>query len=478
MHLTPSRDDDRIESWKAIAEYLGREVRTVQLWEKSEGLPVNRHLHNQRGSVWAYKSELDAWRMQRAARASLPDPAFITVTGELTRTEVTIEEEQIEPKTSRRTWMIAAGSAVAAVAGAAALFRPWRTTPSHPASLAILPFRAIGSAPPIGPGIADTLITRLGGMVGVTVRPMAAVKRFNDGADPLEAGRTLGVDAVLDGSVQQDGSRLRLAVQLLRVSDGKQLWGQTFDDDFTSVFAIQDHASTEIARALSSSFRADRRNHRITSDAEAYRLYLMGVSLAYKHNRAPALKGIEFLKHAVARDPNFALAHAAIAEAYGMAMATGAIDPAVARPEINSAAKTALSLDDQIANAYGALAHIQLFTAKRLDWEGTERLWRRALQLDPDIESGLDARGMQALAMEQFDLCLKDRLHIRDLDPTVPVNVMGVSWPLYYSGKYEESMVYTRRALELDPGFARGYNDLMIVHRLMGKQQEAAEFSL
>src|SRR5262249_10560446 len=161
---------------------------------------------------------------------------------------------------------------------------------------------------------------------------------------------------------------------------------------------------------------------------------------------------------AAAKDPEFALAYAAIAEGYGMLVVLGAMDQREAIRHIRESAQKALDLDDRLAVAHGAMAHVRLWEG--FDWAGSEREWRKALELDSDCEAALDSRASHTLAMGQFDLCLKDRLHMRDLEPTVPVFVMGPSWPLYYSGRYEESLVHTRRALDLDSRFARGYNDL------------------
>lgn len=412
-----------------------------------------------------------------------PGPATVVEQHqEITRTKVTIE--QIEtvsaPAAGRRAWIAGLGGAAAAL-GLGAFFLPGRrdTGPgSQPpvASLAVLPFRPIGGAPPIGLGLTDVLITRLGGMPRVNVRSTAAVRRFAaEQPDPIEAGRALAVDAVLDGSVQQEGSRLRVVARLLRTADARQIWGQTFDQPFTSVFAIQDHLSEEIARALASELRLNNPATRMSKDAEAYRLYLMGRSLCMQHTRASTLKGIEFLKQAAQRDPGFALAHAGIAQAYCMARLLAAVETPEADQEIEAAAQKALALDSDIATAHSAFSFIRW---TRFDWAGAEREWRRALELDPDELGALDSRAVQTMSMGQFDLAMKDRIHMRDLEPTVPSMVMALSWPLYYAGRYEEALVHARRAIEMDPRFARAYNNLAIIYRLMGRFQDAAETGL
>jgi tetratricopeptide (TPR) repeat protein len=253
--------------------------------------------------------------------------------------------------------------------------------------------------------------------------------------------------------------------------------GKRFDREFRGIFAIEDEISSQVARALSSTLRvsgslASRR----TSNAEAYRLYLMGRHLIWQHNRAPIWQGIQLEEESVAKDPGFAPAHCSIALGYLFLIQLGAVDLREATAKMSASASKALELDDRLPEAHALMGGVR--GIDDYDWAGCKRECRRALELDPDDMIGLDGRATQAIVMGQFDEAYKDRAHIRDLDPTVPLNHLGVCWPLMYAGRHEEALVHIRRSLELDPAFARGHQALGTVYRLQGKSAESVDEDL
>ena len=411
---------------------------------------------------------------QAAQLGSVSEPAPALLIHEVTRTDIVVEDAT---QHSRRAWFVTIGASIAAALGGVAYLRLRPALPLESA-VAILPFRPIGGAPEIGLGLADSLITRLGGGGRINVRPTASVRRFTGtNTDPVAAGHQLGVDCVLDGSVQQEGDRIRLSVQLIRVADGKQIWGETFDQEFRSIFGIEDEISKQVASALSAKLRVDGSiASRSTPNSDAYRLFLIGRHLIKQWNHPQVLKGIKLTEECVAKDPNFAAGYSTIALGYQFLSLYGGMETREALTKIRLYAQKALALDDNLAEAHSQMAMVKI--VGDWDWAGGEREWRRALELDPNDMGGLDGKATQEICMGQFDECLKTRIKLRDLDPTLPVGHLGPSWPLYYSGRYEESMVHVRRALELDPQFARGYADLSIVYRLMGRVTETVDYSL
>ncbi len=230
-----------------------------------------------------------------------------------------VERTTIIAESRSTAWIrIATLVAIAAIVALFVLRRPTSPAPSiH--SLAVLPFKPLGAAQrdeALELGMADTLITRLNRMPGVIVRPISAVRRFSGlDDDPLAAGQSLGVDAVVDGSIQRRGSRMRVTVRLLRTSDGKPIWASQLDETASDLFAVQDLVAERVARAVVPALSAPveaQLARRTTADLEASELYLKG---RYWATSEPE-RAEEFLRRALARDPRFAAAWAAIADSW------------------------------------------------------------------------------------------------------------------------------------------------------------------
>jgi len=284
--------EDRLESWKEIAAYLGREVRTVQLWEKSEGLPVHRQQHAKQGSVYAFKPELDAWR---AARKTAP-------------------VEKIKPRPIL-LWGGIAAAVLLLIIGASFYFRK---TPETISSIVVLPF--VDFSPQhdqeyFSDGLTEEIIDALSRVpnLRVVARTSAFVFKGRNN-DIREIGRQLNVGAVLEGSVRKDGDKLRITAQLNRASDGTHLWSRTYDRQLRDIFAVQRDISQAIANQLRAGPVPLRDSPR---DLEAWRLYQEG-HYFFNQFQVPEsnYKAIERYQQAIAREPNFALAYAGMADAY------------------------------------------------------------------------------------------------------------------------------------------------------------------
>ena len=186
-------------------------------------------------------------------------------------------------------------------------------------SIAILPFEDLSSGGDglhAGLGMTDALITKLGTLPDLTVRSTATVRKFDgSGADPVAAGKALGVDTVLAGSVQRLDKRIRITVRLLRVQDGQSLWADKFDEFFTNIFAVQDSIAEKLSRVLAlrlTSEDQDRMMRRYTESTEAFRLYEMG---RYERSANSAM-ALEYFQRSVREDPRYALPHVELASMY------------------------------------------------------------------------------------------------------------------------------------------------------------------
>jgi DNA-binding winged helix-turn-helix (wHTH) protein/TolB-like protein len=193
-------------------------------------------------------------------------------------------------------------------------------------SIAVLPFRSLSANEAdgnyLGSGIADALITRLGSLDQLSVRPTSAVLRFdNPKQDSLAAARALGVDAVLEGSYQHEGDRLRVTVQLVSARDGGQIWASTINEEFKDILAVQDQISQDVARALVSNLSdAEQRLlvKRPTASLEAYQAYLKGRYFWNKRTEEDLKRSIDYFQKAIELDPNYALAYAGAADSYAL----------------------------------------------------------------------------------------------------------------------------------------------------------------
>lgn len=241
-------------------------------------------------------------------------------------------------------------------------------------TIAVLPFTELGThnEDHLGVGLADALITQLGAVRQIVVRPTSAVLKYQrTTGDPLAAGRELGVEAVLEGRVQRVGDRIRVTVQLLRVKDGVSLWAGSFDEDFTTILAVQDSISSRVAEALATPLTSDEKESLAkhhTTNHHAYHAHMKGrhfLTLWTEHGFRMAIESFE---QAVAADPNYALAYAGLAEAWTLLGYYNFIAPAESFVNARRAAVKAMELDRELADAQLALATVKVF----FEWDFRE----------------------------------------------------------------------------------------------------------
>src|SRR5580658_4262828 len=275
-----------------------------------------------------------------------------------------------------RWWFSATVIILMLVAAMALVATRWERPKARIRSLAVLPFRTIDEEPPhLGLGLADVLINRLGMLSELTVRPTSAVRKFADGVapDPLAAGRELGVDAVLEGNLQRDGERVRVTVQLLRVSDGASLWSGKFDQPYRDLFTLEDAIAGQVADGLVLDLTAPERvrlRRRYTENSEAWQAYLRGRYLWSRRTSEAYSKAILEFEEAARIDPNYALAYAGLADAYALlgSNPNQSLPRAEAMEKARAAALKSIALDADLAEAHTALAFILM----HYDWKCAE----------------------------------------------------------------------------------------------------------
>lgn len=345
-------------------------------------------------------------------------------------------------------------------------------------TIAILPFKSLAAEnrdEVLETGMADTLIARLGGNREIVVRPLSSVRKFgNLEQDSLAAGRALDVESVLDGSVQRSGDKIRVNVRLVKVADGTTLWAGTFDEKFTDIFAVQDAISKRVASALALRLSGDeqaRLEKRSTDNAEAYAFYMRGRNHFFKITPSEIRKAIGFYEQAIAADPNYALAYAAIADAYRtQAIAAHAPSREVC-PKAKALATRALEIDESLADAHVALGWVEFFYD--WDWANAERRLKRAIELAPNNSEAHRAYAHLLSVLGRHDEAIAEGKRARELAPLTLITAALEGQFLFYAGRLDEATDRLNKTLELDPNFWVAHNALGRVYTLQGRYDDA-----
>lgn len=324
-------------------------------------------------------------------------------------------------------------------------------------SFAVLPFKSLAAGNDhdyLGLGMADALITRLSNTRRIIVRPTSSVLKYTDGVtDPAAAGREMNVDAVLDGSLQRIGDRLRLTVQLVNVNDGESVWAGKFDESFTDIFSLQDSLSRRVAAELALKLTSDERKEltkRHTVSVAAYDAYLKGRYFWNKRSKRWFQKSLESFDAAIQLDPHFALAHSGRGDALTLMGGWEVLSPLEALPEAKTSYRTALNIDPTLAEAHAGLAHAQLHG---LEWENAERGFIRSIDLNPGYASAHQWYSEYLVATKRFDEAIEEILTAHQLEPMSLLMNADVGWILYHAGRYDEAVAQLKQLIEIDPDY-------------------------
>ena len=322
---------------------------------------------------------------------------------------------------SRRRYMWIAIAGVAAVAAAVLTWRlaPRNSTAPTVRSLAVLPFRVFGASERtdyLGIGLADALITRLGNLGDITVCPLTSAMRAAD-KDPIAAGRELAAETVVDGNVQFANDRVRVSVRMLRVSDGASLWAESFDEQMTNPFALEDAISSRVATSLLRGLSDPQKTQlakRYTQNHEAYENYLRGRYYALKYTEEGLRKGIDYLQKAIDADPAYALAYSGLADCYYDA-SNILFPPLEAMPKAKAAARRSVELDPMLPEAHVSLGIV----ASKFDWDWREAdaQYKRALALDPNSATAHQWYGVFRAGLGDMDRAIAELKRSAELDP-------------------------------------------------------------
>jgi eukaryotic-like serine/threonine-protein kinase len=323
-------------------------------------------------------------------------------------------------------------------------------------------------------GLADALITRLSGVRSLAVRPTSAVLRYGDeSVDPLQAGRELAVDFVLDGRIKIAGDRIRVSLQLLNIESGTSIWASQFDERYTDALELEDSITAKVADALLPELTEDERQQlkkRGTDNPQAFDAYLRGRYFWNQFTPESLTKVIGSFQTAIALDPNYALPHVGVADFYNWACIYGLMPSSACYAEARTAAMRALELDDQLGEAYAALG---LIAESEWDWAESERLYQRALELSPNYAHAHEWYASLLVGNGRFEEGMKEMKRAEELDPLNPRTMTLAAWTMYQARLLAEAFAKSQQIVELNRNYPQGYLQLGNCLEQMGHAEEA-----
>ena len=455
-----------LESWKAIVDYLGYDVKTCRRWSKDLGLPVHRLDESPKARVFAYTDELDRWKEEQLESHTL----------HLARTRMT---------TRRHTGirLIAAAALVVLAVAAAFLVRRSRFADKTAGlqsvkSVAVLPFVDLSPNKEYGflcDGIVDNLIDALKRIEGLRVPSRTSTSYFEGRNVPVqEIGKKLNVQYILEATVQADGEKLRVIARLLSVADGYQLWSEKYEGRREDIFAVEDGVARMVAENLKVEIKKDPQTPvaaRGTADIEAYRLFLLG-QRSMERGRQSVPQAISYFEKALEKDPSFAEARALMAHSYFGLGHAGNLPMAEAYPKAKDEALKALAIDPDNATALGALASINLIYD--LDFGGAETAIRKAIRRHPDNAHLHGILANILCATGRGVESLQEALLVVELDPlSSGSHVILAMRGHYFSRRHEPALNALKKAIELNPYNEGTQVNLIAVHLALGRFEEA-----
>lgn len=410
---TASAPAGRLESWKEIAAYLRRGVRTVRRWEKEEGLPIHRHLHKKLGTVYAHRSELDEWwGGRRPGVPAAPDAA-----------------------------------------------RPTRRSGPARVMMAVLPFKNLGGDPQqeyFSDGLTEEMISQLGrfqpDLLAVIAR--TTVMHYKGTNKTVrEIGRDLAVDYVLEGSVRCEADRVRVTAQLIDVRDQAQLWASSYEHAMRGILTLQRELALDIGREVRLKLsltppRPPRPGEMGEVNPDAYRAHLKGRHVLNRFTPESVRDSVEHFHRAIEADPAYAPSFASLAEAYERLPMWIDMPPAQTFPLALEAAERALALDPDLPEASASLGLI--YANYLWDWNKAERHFQRALELNPACSPARQWYAEFLAEMGRIDDALLTIDQARVSDPLSSVIQSTRTFVLWLGRRFDEAIAEARQVLEIE----------------------------
>ena len=468
----PPTNEARLESWGEIANYLRRDIRTVQRWERLHGLPVRRLIIGKQGQVYAYRSELDHWVLERQPKVETEEPDDEAPLENKTSPISTLPApiEIVPPRENYwhryRIVGVAAVVACAALLVAVVVYNLWPPTTPEKTRLFVRPLANRSDdakQQEFVDGLTDEIITQLGRVDPARLGVFAPTTSKELGGKSIaELRNSLDAKYVMEGSVRRAGDQLRIDVQLVSAREQTPIWTNSYTGDVREVLKFQDEVAADVAKEIratlplsSTSFWTRGSSSAARSlpgnvEPAVYDAYLKGRTLFLDRD---LLRSKAAYEQALKGDPHYAPARA------GFAMSTlllgqspnDFLKPAEAVTKAREAAQQALKDDPKNADAYCVLANI----AQSFDynWAEAEREYKLAITLDPSNVTAHEWYGYYLMVTNRLPEAMDEMKRALEIDPASPLlqNVRGEVF--YYQRNYDAAIQQESQTLAQSPGF-------------------------
>ena len=378
-----------------------------------------------------------------------------------------------KPKRSYPVTMLVSGLALLALMAAMVTYdvgglrrRLWVHTVDPPIrSLAVLPLSNLTGDPQqdyFVDGMTDALITDLAKIRTVKVISRTSVMRYKGSNKPLpEIAQALGVDGILEGSVQRSGGRVRITAQLIRAATDTHLWAESYERDSRDVLTLQGEVARSVAREINVVLTPEESTHLSRArpvNPEAYEAYLKGQSHWYWLSREHLDTALEYFQLALQKDPTYSLAYVGVANVWLMRGDSGWMPPSEAFPKAKASVSRALELDDSLAEAHITLANIESLYDH--NWSAAEREFRRGIELNPNSADGHFMYADFLISMKRVGEWSTEIHRTLDLDPFNPFFQCFYGWQLIYVQRYDEAIAQLSKVLATEPDFSSAHMGL------------------
>jgi TolB-like protein/Tfp pilus assembly protein PilF len=350
-------------------------------------------------------------------------------------------------------------------------------------SLAVLPLTSFSSDPEqqfFADSMTDAIITDLARIGALRVVSRTSVMRYKRTQKTVpEIGKELGVDAVVEGSVERAGSRVRITAQLIRAATDQHLWAENYERELKDVLVLQDQVARSIAREIQVKLtpldEARLKSPRAVEPA-AYELYLKGRYFWVKRTPDSVQKAIALFGQAIDADPTYASAYSGLADCYmslGFSFDVGSLPPNEAIPKAKAAVSKAIDIDDSLAEAHNTLAFMKL----NYDWDfpGAEKEFRRSLELNPGYANAHHWYAHYLIAAGRAEESLAESNRALELDPLSPIMSVHLGWLYYYLRQYDRAIDQLNKTLELDPNYGLAHWYIGLVKEQQSRFAEALD---
>ena len=406
---------------------------------------------------------------------SIPSQPTAARSVSLAQVEPDITPAQTPHRSSGTRRSLIASAVVATLLGTFAWLGFADEAPSSPSSILVLPFADLGSTEGqeyFADGITEELIDRLGNMDGLRVMGRTTAFAFKDSAVAAsDLAQSLGVDAVLEGSVRRSADRLRVSTRLVDAQSGFEVWSETFEREPADVLATQDAIARAVVNKLRGSSRGLGDPPVAPVDPIAFNLYLQGRYHWHRRSEEGLRRATELFSQAIQRAPGYGPAYVGLADAYAVSGFYDYLSPQEAFPKAHEAARRAIDLDASLAEPHATLGYVALY----FEWdpELAETHFRRALDLDPAYSTGHQWYANLLVAAGRSDEAVQAMTRAQELDPLSLIASSALGYIYLYSGEPERAVSQLQRTLDMDSTFVTAHLWQGIALEALGRTAES-----